>query len=407
MKRWRMQVLVDGRETYRLVRADTQKAAKQQCQEQVLSCERVIPNVVWRDGYGYYFQASVKGKRFFQTLDTQDQGQAEERARLKMKAISDGRWTDLERTKAQRSYCTLQEVVECFKKIAERTGRPQPATVKAHINSLRRMMDGNLLVSSDVLDGNAGVKYAERMLSNCPEIQKDSRRRSIDAVRAHVKSLISRRMVQEYRALGLNVPETAWEAFCSRWVCDAPRKDYIRPTAEEESRLREAARRLRNDDKDLWAVWLMSLYLGLRAREQAFVRWSWFRVDQDGRAWLDVVKREDEGFRPKGWSGSMLIDKTVWDALQICRRADDVYVLSGGSYWQRYEVVTERFSTWMRDNGWNRREAAHELRKLGADEVGRLHGGAAADVWLRHAPRSVGERHYYERRSEVALALHE
>lgn len=407
MKRWRITAKVDGVEQQKLVKAETQKAARELVHGEIMGIERVIPNVVWRERYGFYFQATANGRRYFQTLETEDQDVAAERARLKLQAIQSERWADLERSKTRRSYCSLQEVVDVYRAAARRSGQPTPATIAAHVGALQRVVGGDLASqSAQMLDANAGIRYAERMLADCETLDRPARQRTIAAVLAHVRALVSPRMAEEYVASGLTIPREAWGAFRARFVVDVPRKDYLRPTAAEETMLRTAAAKLRETDQALWSVWLMSLYLGLRAREQAFVKWSWFRIGEDGTAWLDVVRREEEGFAPKGWSGSIQIHATVWQALQAGRGQSE-YVLPGKSYWQRYGVVTDQFSGWMKGLGWSREKAAHELRKLGADEVGRRHGGGAADIWLRHAPRSVGERHYYERRSEVALELQE
>jgi hypothetical protein len=49
----------------------------------VVDVEEIIPNVTHRDGYGYYFQAQIDGRRYFESLQTDDAAVAAARAKVK------------------------------------------------------------------------------------------------------------------------------------------------------------------------------------------------------------------------------------------------------------------------------------------------------------------------------------
>jgi hypothetical protein len=110
---------------------------------------------------------------------------------------------------------------------------------------------------------------------------------------------------------------------------------------------------------------------------------------------------------PKGAAGSVPVRADVWDELGRLRgmAGPDEYVLPGGAVGTRYEVVMA-FAAWARAAGYvGRRHAAHDLRAISADEiaVSEQWGPWVADRWLRHAPASVGDRHYRELRLPAAF----
>jgi len=82
------------------------------------------------------------------------------------------------------------------------------------------------------------------------------------------------------------------------------------------------------------------------------------------------------------------------------------YVLPGGKPWARYRVVMG-LARWARAEGYvGRQHVAHDLRAISADEIAddQEWGPYVADRWLRHAPRSVGDRHYRELRLPATFA---
>ncbi len=61
-----------------------------------------IRNVILRDNGVYYFDATIDGRRYFESLDTRDKPIAGERARVKRDAIKNGKWDALDNTRVKR-----------------------------------------------------------------------------------------------------------------------------------------------------------------------------------------------------------------------------------------------------------------------------------------------------------------
>jgi integrase len=113
-------------------------------------------------------------------------------------------------------------------------------------------------------------------------------------------------------------------------------------------------------------------------------RWCWINR-RNGYHRIDIVRRPEEGFEPKGRPGSVPIHDRVLAVLMKLRRPDDPYILPGGNKTARLNLVVREFAAWMRAQGWKRRETAHELRKYRGHLWKDKYGVDVAHDWLRHA----------------------
>jgi hypothetical protein len=405
MKRFR--VAFDGADGKRfvVVSAGTQKEARgnPRVAGKVIEVTEVIPNVSWRGKWGYYFTAAVDGKRYCETLDTEDPKVATERARIKIEAIKAKRWSDLDRTRTKKDFATIGELVEVYEAAARRWGRPAGETVVAHVGALRGIVAIGLGIDKDQVDatrvdaisGDLARRYGDEALAGpWADMEHEGRtRRTVHAKLLHARAIFGPEWWQEYREAGMNIPEQAWREFRERFVTDAPAVRKVRPAEELIVKLQDAAGKLMVNRPDLWAVWLLSKYLGLRAREQSFVRWTWFRELPGGGAVCDVIRREAEGYKPKRSEGGVAVHRSVWAAL-LALKGESEFVLPRSTRNGRYGLVTRDFADWMRGLGWDSNHYSHDLRWLGHEEVCELAGDREGELWLRHGPVTLADRSY-------------
>lgn len=437
MKRWRVELVApgDGGAASVVVSATTRKAAEGGARVRawveahpgggVASVQRVIPGVVWREPYGYYLAVRRGGKRYFESLQTCDAEAAAVRAEAKLAAIDGAKWGRLAETRVRRSCSSVRQVLAAYEEHCRQQGEPRPATVRENVWAVRRLLrqvgadeDGG----ADRLCGATLRAFVESWVDGAEAEGRslDVARRTIAAIAVHARSVVAPRYVEVYEEAGLVVPRDAWAEFRARALPAAKAVRWERPPAEVLAALTAAARGLQEQAAagcvvplatarrgsatagGLWAVWLLARCLGLRAREMAYARWGWFETQADGRVVVSVRCREEQGFEPKGSGGDIPVHPEVWEALGRIRggAADDAYVLPGDVVGARYEVVMQ-FAAWARGVGYvGRRHAAHDLRAMSADEIALSErwGSWVADRWLRHAPASVGDRHYRELR---------
>lgn len=354
-----------------------------------------MPNLVKR-GEVYYFQAQVDGKRYFESLQTPDRRTAQARAAVKLRAVREQRWDDLKASRVKKvRVSSIGEVIAAYKDEARLAGRPSAPTVKGCIAQLRRLvLVGGGLDSPDaaplsVLTGTLCHRFRDAMLAAKGTVDADSRLRSVASMLTQARAVFKPRMLQVYRYRGLTVPDLA--DFKAYRIETAP----VRWDPPDMSRLLVAASRLRETRPELEAVWVLAYELGLRAAEIAACRWNWFE-ERDGGRWCHVCERPDEGWKPKASGGWTPVPDQVWDRLRACQVGSD-YVIGDLGATARDDRVEREFSSWMREHGWNRRECAHELRKVRGDLWAQEHGEGTASAWLRHAGISVTLRHYRDR----------
>jgi hypothetical protein len=435
MKRWRVELEAgDGSKGSVVVGATTRRGAEGHARVRewvaarpgghVVGVQRVIPGVVWREPWGYYLAVRRAGKRYYESLQTMDAETAAVRAEAKLEAIAGEKWGRLAATRVRRTCATIAEVLGVYEAHCRDQGEPRAVTVRQNVWSVGRVLQEVGLDASVGADRLCGATLREFVASWIAKATGGGRsldvaRRTIGAIAVHARSVVGPRYVEVYEEAGLVVPREAWAEFRERSLPATKPARWDRPAAAALAGLTEAARVLRDQAAaggeirldtsrrglataaGLWTVWVLARCLGMRAREMACARWGWFEIQQGGGVAVSIRPRETEGYEPKGAAGAVPVHPDVWAELVRLRggAADEAYVLPGGCEGARYEVPMQ-FSAWARGAGYvGRRHGAHDLRAISADEIALSDWGPwVADRFLRHAPASVGDRHYRELR---------
>lgn len=335
----------------------------------------------------YYVRARVNGRYVYQSLCTGDQAVARARARTILDHARGERWGHVEDMKSRRPTATIGDVIDVYRELAARqrseTGKPRALTVTENVSKLLRLVKP--YSESDPRAALATVLTRE-MLQQFVALRLEAGRDNLDRARTSAATVIrGARSVFARWALAdmrqrLQLPDL--DGFLKCKTVRAPDKKYrFPPPALVDATMKEAGK-LEVSKPNLFAVWLLCYYLGMRAKEAACARWSWIR-EGEAVSVMEIIRRPD--FEPKSRDRRVPIGKTVKLRLMALRRPDDDFILPGGSPNGRRDLVTRKFAAWMRSIGWDRAtypKAAHELRKLIGSEWYTRYGVEVAADWL-------------------------
>jgi integrase len=390
-----LRAVVNGYSVNQALKATSAERAAQEAATVHNRWRRRLKNLYLR-GDRWYVVAMVHGKRLSKSLDLDapEWPVARIRARALLRQIKADKWsilTDLSSRKPKAAApVRISECVEIYERQAL-IHSLRRRTVQDYIASLRLVLGvKDLNIPCSAATRTAVQEYVAR--SQVARGDNDSTRRSIRSTVAQARKIFSQWALDDYRAAGLNIPDSI-DGFLKCWICKPAPVFYRWPEHSLIQRTHEAAKRLRGPNNDLWAVYLLTYHLALRAGEAAAVRWSWFDTDQTGRRWLRIEAREGEWVGPKGTYGKVPVAGEVWAWLQDIR-CGLPYVLPAETKTARKNLVGRSFAAWMRGLGWTCPKAAHELRKLRGSEWYTAHGVEVAASWLRHTDPGVTARYY-------------
>ena len=362
------------------------------------TCERRVPNLFVRNEI-YYLQATINGKRYLRSCPKDTLTGARQWVKKFISAAKEGRSEALEKSKARSSSPKLGAICKRYLETVELRGRPRLFTAKTNVTKLKRIValgTGNKPQAVDnlpasVLNRKVLVGFTQAMLEGVTDqAALDARRRTIRSTLRQGRSLFARKIIGAYK--DMKMPDVS--EFMAEYVCEEPKKRYTAPKREEIEPIIKAGLELwekeeieetkKRQNKALYRVFLLAYALGLRASEMIAAKWNWIRLHDNGRHYIDIIRRPEEGFIPKGREGSIPIGDDVMRHLEEFRADGNPHILGGTSKEYRKELVYRTFATWMRGLGWTRGHCAHELRAYRGHLWRKEYGLDTAHDWLRH-----------------------
>lgn len=358
------------------------------------------PNWLYDRNGVWYFRAKIRGKIVQRAIGRVDKVYAAKVARDWYKKALEERLNQTLGDPA-RNASTVQDLVDTYRTAAARIGEPRPQTVHNNIASLRTVIrkgqrkdvtdEWIMQQSLAILDEDLVNRYVSAMIQNTEDEAKA--RRTLTSTLTQARSLLSRKMIPEYKRL--NIPACVQE-FKTVYAGKREKKRYRLPPKELRTRTAEEAQKLAKDQPALYVIYLLCFHLGMRAKEAAFARWTWFEELDDGRVFVHIINRPEERFSCKGSEGTVPVPLHVWKELKQYSSSAP-FILAGDNKTNRYNLIQYDFAAWMRSIGWVRTQypkAAHELRKLIGSMWYKAYGQEGARERLRQAEVQTTLDHY-------------
>ena len=363
-------------------------------------------NIRIRNGV-YYWREMIRGTRYDESTGVRVGGQAAERqaltvAKEKRRAVLDRDVHRLAATRVQQGYASIGAVIEHFRAVAAKRDMAHNS-VRQYVKSLGRVLlqgggirsiedQSTTILSVGLVDRYEIAALAEVSSAN-PGAQR-RRRNTIASTLNQARALFSAWARVKYEQAGLRLPDLTGFLRAGDVMRDV---SWDLPSADLVSHTKAQASKLRDQDKDLWTVWILCYGLAMRSDEAAHARWDWI-YDVRGQRSIDIIKRPAEWSGPKGTEGHVPISDDMWSAL-CAVRGDSTYILPGETITARRNLVGRRFAKWIRECGWDKDtyiHCAHEMRRLRGSEwwTEPSIGPVVCSAWLRHSSLAVTQQHY-------------
>lgn len=370
--------------------------------------KREMRNLIKR-GRIWYFKKMIHGRSAYVSLETEDLALAKAKRDQRLKKAVRDEWDEI---KGPRSACaTIEQIITEYRKVATVVDRIELRTVQSNAWALQnflRWAHGSAgkrndtvdvdklkaVVLTDELVGKFKVNY----LASAGEdrVAKEERRRGAASVLRQMRSVFSDRARLLYKELAM--PKL--DNFLTAARIDTEQRVHL-PIGDNVLRaMDDAMMELKDKKSPLWLVHALHKFAGLRNEEIEQVRVEWFCRAPWGQVFLSVITRPY--YEPKGSQGHVPITNAVAQLLApyvLDREPGDFLVLPDANKTDRQNLVYREHADWIRKflPADKYLKAGYELRRWSAQVMETRYGRDAAEAFLRHAPKTVAERHYFER----------
>jgi integrase len=347
----------------------------------------------------WYLRTEIHGRMIHRSLDSNVRAQAERIAAGIIRNARAKRWDALEESKVRAEVASLAEVVERYSPLWQVLGRRE-RTWRANVTTLERVLDvageaRGLSAPVSVLTRRFAALFQERFMARAKgrdRIAQNGAAVTANSYLRMVRSLFSREVVGRGSYDGLVLPDLK-EFMDAPELAELP-PQYVAPRAEVLRAMAEGAVALRVERPAVWLVWWLAVQSGLRRGELRALRWGWFSGDgRDGRV-LEVPC--SAAFVAKGKRARLV--PVVPECERLARE------VASGLGWEMgpadlvLQGNTDRWfrelGEWMVSLGWDRRQKAHELRKVFATALAEGCGDVyAVKEALGHQAISTTERY--------------
>lgn len=371
--------------------------------------KREMRNLIKR-GRIWYFKKMVHGKQAYISLETEDLELAKAKRDQRLKQASRDEMHKIKGPRSSRT-ATIGEILTAYQTLDTAAARIEASTVSANVAALKNFLrwaagtpgkrndaanvEG---LPADALTVELVSKFKTNYLATAGDdrLEREKRRRGAASWLRQARSLFSAQARLLYKDLVM--PDL--KNFLTAANISAEQRVHLPITNEILMAMDKAAETLREANPDLWLVHALHKFAGLRNDEIAQVRVEWFSRAPWGQVFLSVETRSY--YEPKGSQGHVPITTGVAQLLAkyVAGRAPaDFLVLPNRTKSDRAELIDRTHAEWIRQflPADKYVKAGYELRRWGAQVMETRYGREAAEAFLRHAPKTVAERHYFER----------
>jgi hypothetical protein len=407
----------------------------------------------------FYAKYQRAGKQsFMRSLETSNQAEAIGRAKLLVAARESDKWETLREavdgTRARRGACTMKEWEEAFALVAKARGidaiRPinNMRLILAVAKGWKQPFDGTRMDGSakalvhriwELRADEVNEATKEEFARKCQEVSLgvpvprmilDTKcppevNGTINSTLGNARTMCSR-LNRVFEMKSLAIPWDVVDGFCkgslptreTEWGDDLPTPEAMREVVAASERLAASTDPM---DVELAMVNELLRSAGLRSIEVVNARESWLEVGSDGRTYLVMKHRPDEGWACKtGTAGRLPLDPSLAQRLRArCAEARAEGVANpflilpkiGGPAcidrkWEdptRRALIRERHNAFIKGFIGEVRsgQGNHRLRKYLATNLYETHGLKVAMAYLRHSKEAVAFESYIKQREEL------
>lgn len=369
--------------------------------------KKELKNLKKRGGI-WYFKKIVGGRVESVSLQTGDLEVAKARRdKLALKMVQE-KWEEIDQVRTKRNLATIGEVCARFESATDLQLNPKTTAdyVWALKHLIKRARPGTVNVENlpcTILDAGLVREFQKQCLAAVPageRLMADTAAVSANSILRQARSVFSRRALKRNVYEGLVLPKL--DGFLTAPMLNTLKRDtYVKPDEELLKRVWKGAYMLRDgvalvgktDPPSreryggqggtelhgppwkrpvLWVIFWLASQTGLRKNELMCMRARWFQGQAGPAPTIRTMFEAD--FVPKGKRERLvpIAPGVAEEWLRVAKENGwstdpEAHVLPGGR-WQKDEMFKE-FGAWMKEQGWTRRQKAHELRKIFASDL--------------------------------------
>lgn len=213
------------------------------------------------------------------------------------------------------------------------------------------------------------------------------------------QSVFSKKAIRLYNSEGFKLPDISGYMKIEQLAQDDTK--FI-PISESTDRrmIGDANKDLANDFPEIFVVFELARFCGLRSGEISSLRWHWFVKSKHGYDIAIVYRtpRTDPGkeeFKPKSrnrWAPVSAKRVNRWKKL-LPPESETAYVIPGVNKTERAKLIEREACNWVARYIPDRNKRVHELRKQAGSDIATRQGLMAAAQFLGDS-MAVTEKHY-------------
>ena len=342
----------------------------------------------------YYVRKQSNGKRRSWCTGSRNRNEAMTLAKAWLKSVEQERTEVLRQVTRRRDCATVEEAINAF--LTSGFRKCSMETAKDYVRSLRVMLretgHGEVEPLTVLTPDLVRQFYAQRLEG----LDGADKLRAATTANTHfrsARSIFGKGSIKRGVFGDLNLPEDVLTEFKSADMEEEGEICYELPDPEIMRAIMADAPRMKQEDKAVYACFLLVVSTGMRKSEAARLRWGDItRVN--GQLVALIQPREAMTKNKRG--RRVPIHENVVDELSDIASQSAYYrthVIPGSDN-DRTERVWRRMAYWFRSHGWDREKAAHEMRKFYGAQVATQQGLYAAQKLLGHSNPQVTNQYY-------------
>lgn len=342
----------------------------------------------------YYVRKQSNGKRRSWCTGSHNRAKAMTLAKAWLKSVELELTEVLRQVTRRRDCATVEEAINAF--LASGFRKCSMETARDYARSLRLMVretGHGLIEPLTILTPDMVRQFYAQRLGGLDGAEKLKAARTANTHFRSARSIFGKRSIKRGVFGDLNLPEDVLTEFKSADMEEEGEICYELPDSEIMRAIMADAPRMKQEDKAVYACFLLVVSTGIRKSEAARLRWGDI-VEENGQPVALIQPREAMTKNKRG--RRVPIHRAVVKGLADIAPRNAYYrthVIPGSDN-DRTERAWRRMAYWFRSHGWNREKAAHEMRKFYGAQVATQQGLYAAQKLLGHSSPQVTNQYY-------------